>query len=236
MSDSIREQIISAVMTRLEIILTTKGFNTNIGATVERAKKNLDPSDLPACVVWPKMETVVRDYGRGLYAMSMQIEALALHGSTDPSELVEQMLADLIEAMIGATYTLSYTSGGTYEVKAGDTITGATSGATALVQSLTLTGGTWAAGTAAGVLTLRRVYGTFVAENLKVGANANVATIAAAPDGSDPVAATTASLADSIEYAGGGADDYPEGKDQATGVISNWNIYYRTISGDPYHQ
>ena len=46
--------------------------------------------------------------------------------------------------------TVTFTSGGTYEIKPGDTITGATSAATAVVMGVRLTSGTFAAGTAAG--------------------------------------------------------------------------------------
>lgn len=74
--------------------------------------------------------------------------------------------------------TIAYTSGGTYEIVAGDWIVGATSGAKAVVVSLTLTSGTWAGGDAAGVLTIRSQHGTFQAENLNVAANGNVATVA----------------------------------------------------------
>lgn len=73
---------------------------------------------------------------------------------------------------------VSFTSGGTYEVLAGDTITGATSGATAVVTKVILTSGTWAGGTAAGRIFFASQTGTFQAENLNVGANLNVATIA----------------------------------------------------------
>lgn len=73
---------------------------------------------------------------------------------------------------------LAYTSGGTYVVAVGDTITGATSGATAVVTGVALASGTWAAGTAAGRFTFASQTGTFQAENLNVGANLNVATIA----------------------------------------------------------
>jgi hypothetical protein len=73
---------------------------------------------------------------------------------------------------------LAFTSGGTYEVVVGDTITGATSSATATVFDVELTSGTWAGGTAAGNLWLNSQSGTFQAENLNVGANTNVATIA----------------------------------------------------------
>lgn len=73
---------------------------------------------------------------------------------------------------------ISFTSGGTYVVVVGNTITGATSGATAVITKVILTSGTWGAGTAAGRLFFATQTGTFQAENLNVGANLNVATIA----------------------------------------------------------
>jgi hypothetical protein len=78
----------------------------------------------------------------------------------------------------GNVRTVSYTSGGTHQVVVGDILTGATSGATARVISLTLTSGTWAGGDAAGVLTLCDQTGTFTAEDLNEGLNANVCSIA----------------------------------------------------------
>jgi len=78
--------------------------------------------------------------------------------------------------------TLAYTSGGTTEISVGDTITGATSAFTATVIAVSLTSGTWAAGDAAGNLTIVGQSGTFVAENLNVGASTNVASIAADSD------------------------------------------------------
>ena len=74
---------------------------------------------------------------------------------------------------------LSFTSGGTYVIAEGDTITGATSAATAVITRVVLESGTFAAGTAAGRLIFASQTGTFQAENLDVGANLNVATISA---------------------------------------------------------
>lgn len=77
-------------------------------------------------------------------------------------------------------WKLAYTSGGTYEVVAGDTITGATSSVTATVFGVQLASGTWAGGDAAGTIwILDDQSGAFQSENLNVGANSNVATIAA---------------------------------------------------------
>lgn len=75
---------------------------------------------------------------------------------------------------------LAFTSGGPYEVVAGNIITGATSGAIGTVLGIQLTGGSWGGGTAVGTLWLYYDQtGTFQSENLNVGANSNVATIAA---------------------------------------------------------
>lgn len=78
-------------------------------------------------------------------------------------------------------YVMTFTSGGTYVVKIGDTVTGATSAKTALVKEVVLQSGGWSTGDAAGYLVIAAPSGAFVAENLNVGVNLNVATIAAAP-------------------------------------------------------
>jgi hypothetical protein len=74
--------------------------------------------------------------------------------------------------------TIAFTSGGTYEVQEDDTITGATSGATAVVKRIIVSSGTWAGGDAAGTFVIYSQTGTFQSENLNVGAELNVATIA----------------------------------------------------------
>lgn len=71
---------------------------------------------------------------------------------------------------------INFTSGGTYVIAEGDTITGATSGATAVVRRVVFKTGGWGAGTAEGYLVISGQTGNFAAENLNVGANLNVAT------------------------------------------------------------
>lgn len=73
---------------------------------------------------------------------------------------------------------LAFTSGGTYEIKEGDTLEGATSGATAVVLRVAVQTGSWSDGSAAGSLVFASQSGTFQSENLKVGSEPNVATIA----------------------------------------------------------
>lgn len=73
---------------------------------------------------------------------------------------------------------LAFTSGGTFEILAGATITGATSSATGVVTSIYHDQGTWAGGDEIGVLWIKTKTGVFQSENLDVGGNLNVATIA----------------------------------------------------------
>ncbi|MGE0719479.1 MAG: hypothetical protein AB7P02_28815 [Alphaproteobacteria bacterium] len=75
---------------------------------------------------------------------------------------------------------VSFDSGGTTQIQVGDTLTGASSGATGFVLRVDLFSGTWAGGDAAGELTIYPLSGTIgAAENLNVGANGNVATTTA---------------------------------------------------------
>jgi hypothetical protein len=74
---------------------------------------------------------------------------------------------------------LSFTSGGTYEIEEGNTITGEISNATAVITRVVLESGTFAGGDAAGRLIFSSQTGTFQNETIKVGANLNVGSIAA---------------------------------------------------------
>jgi len=93
------------------------------------------------------------------------------------------MLAFVLVSLSGGAqastiYGLTFTSGGTHEVIVGDTLTGGTGGATAVVASITLSSGSWVGGDGSGLFTLTDQTGAFQAENLNEGANSNVATIA----------------------------------------------------------
>lgn len=80
-------------------------------------------------------------------------------------------------AWAGTTYGLLFTSGGTSEVEVGDTLTGSSSAATAVVSSITLSSGSWAGTDAAGQFVLTSQSGTFQSETLNEGANTNVCNI-----------------------------------------------------------
>jgi hypothetical protein len=78
-------------------------------------------------------------------------------------------------------WVVPFSSGGTTEIVAGDTITGATSGAKAVVKEVLEYSGTWAGGDAAGFFVLLEgtLTGTFGSENVFVGTGTNDATVTA---------------------------------------------------------
>lgn len=67
-------------------------------------------------------------------------------------------------------WVIPFTSGGTTEITAGSRIKGATSSATAIVESVLLYSGTWAGGDAAGFMVVQEgsLTGTFGSENVYI--------------------------------------------------------------------
>jgi len=196
MANTIKEQILLAIIARLADIRTANGYNVDCGGNVLRVKKVVDSDDLPMVNIWPQPEIITKQYGKHVCQMPVRIECVSPFGATNPSVISEAMLGDIIENIISTEYTLPFTTG-TTEIEVGDTVTGATSGATGYVTGVDLQTGTWVGNDAAGDLTLRRKVGTYQAENLKISGE-----VVAATDGTitatGPVENATNNLADSI--------------------------------------
>jgi|AMWB02.1.fsa_nt_gi hypothetical protein len=128
MSDTKRELIIQACLIRTASITTANGFNTDMGLNTFRAISKIDPSRLPACIVYPFSETAERvGGGEYLCTMPLRAESVALTGIINPSVLAEQMLGDMRQAFMGASITpiveeIAYTSGGTNEYTKNDSV------------------------------------------------------------------------------------------------------------------
>jgi len=238
MPDTIREQIISAIETRLAAIRTVRGFATDCGRHVFRVRHHLDPeNELNAAVIWPQPEEPDREYSRAQIVFPVKVELYHVIGTGEPSALSEAMLGDVIEAMTGPQFSMDFVSGGTTDVVPGGTVTGASSSATAVVETLSVSSGAWANGNAAGTLTLRRRSGVFTdGENLDTTAQANVATVSGSVSATAPVDLVTGGLADDIFYAGGGSEWYPDEEDEAVAVAALFHIRYATVRGNPFAQ
>ena len=128
MSDTKRELIIQACLARAATISTANGYNTDIGLNIFRAISKIDPSRLPACIVYPFSETAERvGGGEYLCTMPLRAEAVALTGIINPSVLAEQMLGDMRQAFMGTPITtlleeIAYTSGGTNDYTKNDSV------------------------------------------------------------------------------------------------------------------
>jgi hypothetical protein len=127
-SDTKRELIIQACLVRAASITTANGYNTDMGLNTFRAISKIDPSRLPACIVYPFSETAERvGGGEYLCTMPLRAEAVALTGITNPSVLAEQMLGDMRQAFMGTQITtlieeIAYTSGGTNDYAKNDSV------------------------------------------------------------------------------------------------------------------
>ena len=236
MSTTIREQIISAIEDKLSEIRKDKGYLTDCGKSVFRVVKEINPAELDAVAVWPRKEESIREFGVEKITMPVEVQGLMLFGSVTPSIISERILGDLIEALIGNKWILSFTSGGTYQPQPGETIEGATSGASCHVEAVSVDSGSWAGGDAAGSITIRRKSGIFQAENLNIGSETNVATTDGTITHQSPENTAADDLADDIIYLSGGTDEYPEGDQLAVGAEVLINVVYSIIAGDPYSQ
>jgi hypothetical protein len=234
MSDTIRKQIIANIQTYVASIRKNAAYETEIGQNVYLAKKS--QIVVPAIIIWPLSDEVTREYGIDNHVMELRLDGLDSFGSDVPSDVSEAMFGDLIEILTGRKYTLPFTSGGTNRPEVGDLITGATSSATAILESWEIATGAWADGNAAGDFTIRRLDGDFEAENLNIGDHSNLATTNGSKTTIEPVTLATDDLCDDIIFTTGGADQYPEQGSETVGATATFNILFKTQTGNPYQQ
>ncbi|MCH8134448.1 MAG: hypothetical protein IIB77_00545 [Proteobacteria bacterium] len=90
--------------------------------------------------------------------------------------LYKSSAAGWVEISLGVE--IAFTGAGTYVIAEQDTVTGATNGATATVERIQITSGSFSGGDAVGFLKLSGQTGTFIGEDLDVGGDLNVATVA----------------------------------------------------------
>lgn len=134
MSDTIRQQIITAIQGRVAVIDVRSDYNTNIGRNVFLVEANLGKSDPPAVVIWPQPEEAASKYGKQLCVMPVRIEGVSYLSSLNASVVAEKMLGDLIKCIAGGTLAqvtggladaVKYTGGGSDEYPdSGDKVVG----------------------------------------------------------------------------------------------------------------
>jgi len=228
-ADTIREQIISAYITRLADWTVANGFNHGCGGSVFRAVQHVDEADVPACVLIPNLEEVTQQYGQNHCEMMVRIEAMADVGSTNPSVIQEQLLGDVIKIMTAPPYLcLTFAAGGYIDAVAGDvgkTVTGGSTGDTGTLIRYDNDTRQWTilpddSGDA---------FDAVEAVTIKDGKGAGTTSQAAGQVHATP-------LTESIVYATGGPAETPKGEDTMVAVFAEFRIKYNTLAGDPYSQ
>ena len=238
MTDSIREQILTAFGIRLTDILKENQYNSDMGTDVLRSHMPaIDGEICPAIGYHVAVEESEERYRRiGTNVFSVNCQGIAISKSTKPPQLAEKLFADILECVLSDQYTLGFDSGGITRISAGDTIVDENTAAEGLVISITKDSGTWAGGDAAGSFLLRRVKGTFEDDNeLKVGNDTGLATVDGAPTAQSAISLSTAGLAEGITYSQATVI-MPEAPGNIAGVQVTFEIRYHLISGNPYSQ
>jgi len=168
----------------VEIMSGAVSFDTSLtttaAAVVTNINANTSSPNYTATSVGPLIK--IRALVANTFTVTSSVTTI---GTTDVNMSGHEVNAEMYKSttsgwtFVPLGFELTFTSGGTTEISEGDTITGATSAATAVVTRVMLESGTWAAGSAAGRIIFAVQSGTFQSENLDVGASANLATIAA---------------------------------------------------------
>jgi len=234
MPDTIREQIVTALIAALAAIRTANGYATECGQAVFRARTAVDPESAPFVNVFPQREEATSDqYDWSRHKMTVKIEAAGEFAGDTAGETAEALLGDVIEGCCGEVFSLGYDTGAS-RISVGDTVTGATSDAEAYVAGVTLSSGSWAGGDAAGTLRLRRLSGVFQdGEALQVD-EASCAVTDGTASRTSAETRVTAGLAESIRYTGGGQTEFTHLDARLCGVQADFDITYYTRAGNPY--
>ena len=238
MADSIREQILTAFGQRLTSILKTNQYHSDIGENVLRSQlPRINSAVVPAVGYHLDTEENTELYkSKEVNELPIRVQGVEHFGSVLPPIMAEKLYADICECVLSDELTLGFDSGGTTEIHAGDTITGETSAATALVISVTKDSGTWAGGDAAGSFLLRRVVGTFDNnEEITADGSPGLSTVDGTGTWQQRIELSTANLVDAITFVAG--EVYmPESDGTTVAALVVFNIKYKTIAGNPYSQ
>jgi len=102
MSDTVTKQVLAAVTTRLEVIRTTAGYNTNAGASVYRGRRQFQPTELPAISIFA-LEEDYSDTGhadRMSNTLTIRINVHDdLENTDNPQDKIQDLVGDVKKAL-----------------------------------------------------------------------------------------------------------------------------------------
>lgn len=180
--DKVNGNILHSIQSKWEIAdtETSAGTEASALAVTERTKKLVDAAiaaassgdDEISTYVLPSKWNNIRLRAIGITdggTRTDQIYFGSLGGGDDCELTYAGQLAWTIGTQTSIYDQITFTSGGTYEPKPNDVVTGNTSGKTAVVISTVLSGGSWSGGDAAGTILYRTASGAFTSgETVKI--------------------------------------------------------------------
>lgn len=99
MPDTIRQQVISSVDARFKTILTTNGYQTDIGANVfDWRAEALEDSNLPA-LIYRDTQCSTEISNIASYTHKMTVEVIAVVANDTPMPIIRQIIADIDKAI-----------------------------------------------------------------------------------------------------------------------------------------
>lgn len=234
---TIREQILQLIKTELAKILTSNGYHTNIGLHTIRGRYDLFPSELPAIVMLANQDSVEPKLGHAANSIPLIIEGFKTYPnavsdySDNAAHAAEAVLGDILTCLLAPRITLDFSSG-IREPSTGTIITGSSSGATAILESITISSGSWATKNAAGTLSCRLPWLDFTTETLLNSANETLASTT----GTMTLIPPFSNLINHIEYQRGGIEPLPDPGEDILKVSAHFAVHYATLFGNPYKQ
>jgi len=236
--DSIKQQIIDAIVTRAERI---KGGSYNTSFNVVIQDKRIQTDLLPMISVFSELQDVPEEsmYFADHYLLPISIQASSAFGIDDsPQKIGNKMEADLLECFFGNEITFSFTDGDSPDEAA---LFGQIGNGQYTIGDIITVAGAWASGTAQGAIAAIRfdeddLITTGITHNI---GSPTLGTLYA--DG--PLQRT--SIQDTIfgalkienyQRISSGFDEYPDIDDNIVSVYLNIEIQYKTKGGNPYEQ
>lgn len=234
---TIREQILQSIKTELAKITTTNGYFTNIGLHTVRGRYDLMPAELPAVVMIANQDTITSRVDHEVHELPLVIAGhiespnSMLDYSDRAAHNAEAILGDIQTCLLSDRITLDFDTG-SREPRVGMTLTGSTSGATGIIESISVSSGSWATNDAIGTFQLRLPWQDFTTENLL---NSGGNTVAATT-GTMTRVTMFSNLLNHIEYQRGGIDPLPDPGEDILKVSVYLTAYYAVLAGNPYKQ
>lgn len=234
---TIREQILQLIKTEIAKIKVINGYHTNIGRNAIRGRYDLMPAELPSVVMLANQDSAKPRLGHGVNEIPLVIAGFDTMVTATPeysnraARKAEAIMGDIQTCLLAQRVTLDFHSG-SREPAIGTTLTGSISGATALLESISLTSGSWAAGTAAGEFSLRLPWLDYEPELvLNTGGETLASTV-----GVMSLIPPFSNLLNNIEYQRGGIDPLPDPGEDILKVSVSFSVTYVTLAGNPYKQ